>query len=188
LELLVLAATVFFVVNAYYDGKYLKQLQTWKKYYQMIFYGLLGLGIFWMLKKDPNKSKNMFSSANQFIRTMPINRGASQILMPFLDMTEPALGLAGNQFGLSGGVGGVGGLGGLGGTKTKRSVSETKKKYVASQQNWKCGECGSQLNHTYEVDHRVRLEYGGSNEVENLVALCRNCHGNKTAMEIMNKN
>jgi 5-methylcytosine-specific restriction endonuclease McrA len=63
---------------------------------------------------------------------------------------------------------------------TKRSVSETKKKYVASRQNWKCAHCSQQLDYTYEVDHVVDLQYGGSNEVDNLVALCRNCHGKKT--------
>jgi 5-methylcytosine-specific restriction endonuclease McrA len=68
---------------------------------------------------------------------------------------------------------------------TKRSVSETKKKFVASSQNWKCGNCNKQLNHTFEVDHKKRLEYGGTNEVSNLIALCRNCHGEKTAMENM---
>jgi 5-methylcytosine-specific restriction endonuclease McrA len=68
---------------------------------------------------------------------------------------------------------------------TKRSVSETKKKYVASQQDWKCGHCEAQLDHTFEIDHRVRLEYGGGNDVQNLVALCRNCHGKKTASENM---
>jgi 5-methylcytosine-specific restriction endonuclease McrA len=68
---------------------------------------------------------------------------------------------------------------------TKRSVSETKKKYVASQQDWKCGNCKSQLDHTFEIDHRLRLEYGGGNDVQNLVALCRNCHGKKTASENM---
>jgi 5-methylcytosine-specific restriction endonuclease McrA len=67
----------------------------------------------------------------------------------------------------------------------KRSVSETKKKYVASSQNWKCGKCNQQLNHTFEIDHKMRLEYGGTNEVDNLIALCRNCHGEKTAMENM---
>ena len=33
-----------------------------------------------------------------------------------------------------------------GGKGTKRSVSETKKKYVASQQDWKCNGCNNQLN------------------------------------------
>ena len=68
---------------------------------------------------------------------------------------------------------------------TKRSVSETKKKYVASIQNWKCGHCDNQLDHTFEIDHKVRLEYGGGNDVNNLIALCRNCHGKKTADENM---
>ena len=66
---------------------------------------------------------------------------------------------------------------------TKRSVSETKKKFVAARQNWKCGDCTHQLSAWFEVDHKVRLEYGGSNHIDNLVALCRECHGKKTAME-----
>jgi 5-methylcytosine-specific restriction endonuclease McrA len=27
------------------------------------------------------------------------------------------------------------------------------------------------------------LEYGGSNHIDNLVALCRECHGKKTTIE-----
>ena len=61
--------------------------------------------------------------------------------------------------------------------------SETKKKFVASQQSWKCGHCQIQLPAWFEVDHKIRLENGGSNHVDNLVALCRDCHGKKTAME-----
>ena len=67
--------------------------------------------------------------------------------------------------------------------KTKRSVSETKKKFVASKQNWKCGDCGEQLSAWFEVDHKIRLEHGGSNHIDNLVALCRECHGKKTTIE-----
>jgi 5-methylcytosine-specific restriction endonuclease McrA len=66
---------------------------------------------------------------------------------------------------------------------TKRCVSETKKKFVASQQSWNCGHCQKQLPAWFEVDHKIRLEHGGSNHVDNLVALCRDCHGRKTAME-----
>ncbi len=69
------------------------------------------------------------------------------------------------------------------GGKTKRSVSETKKKYVASQQGWCCKHCSIQLPAWFEVDHVVKLEYGGSNSIDNLEALCRDCHGKKTAME-----
>ena len=61
------------------------------------------------------------------------------------------------------------------GRMTKRSVSETKKN-IASQQDWKCKHCKCKLPAWFEVDHVTRLEYGGSNNVDNLVALCRNCH------------
>ena len=70
-----------------------------------------------------------------------------------------------------------------GGSSTKRSVSETKKKFVASQQNWCCGDCKKQLPAWFEVDHKIRLDQGGSNHVSNLIALCRDCHGKKTTLE-----
>jgi len=68
---------------------------------------------------------------------------------------------------------------------TKRSVSNMRKKYVASQQGWKCGHCKSQLDHTYEIDHKIRLDEGGGNDVQNLIALCPSCHRYKTAEELM---
>jgi 5-methylcytosine-specific restriction endonuclease McrA len=37
----------------------------------------------------------------------------------------------------------------------------------------------------FEVDHVIALEHGGSNHVDNLVALCRDCHGKKTAMSFL---
>ena len=70
-----------------------------------------------------------------------------------------------------------------GNNTTKRSVSETKKKYVAASQNWLCGNCKEQLPAWFEVDHQIRLDSGGTNHINNLVALCRNCHGKKTAIE-----
>ena len=67
----------------------------------------------------------------------------------------------------------------------KRNVSESKKKYIASQQKWRCTHCSSLLDNTYEVDHIVALYKGGTNELNNLEALCRNCHGKKTFKEKM---
>ena len=37
------------------------------------------------------------------------------------------------------------------------------------------------------VDQGQDLEKRGSNQVDNLVALCRDCHGEKTAKENMSK-
>lgn len=69
--------------------------------------------------------------------------------------------------------------------KHKRNVSESKKKFIASNQKWKCSHCQNLLDNTYEVDHIIALYKGGSNELNNLEALCRNCHGKKTFMEKM---
>ena len=53
LEVFILGLTAFFVYNAYNDGKYTKMLYSFKKYYKMIFYTFLGIGIYYLLKKNP---------------------------------------------------------------------------------------------------------------------------------------
>lgn len=69
------------------------------------------------------------------------------------------------------------------GVKEKRNVSNLLKKKIAASQEWKCGTCKKILDETYEVDHRVALFQGGTNEPENLVALCPHCHRLKTVNE-----
>jgi hypothetical protein len=189
LEIFILGLTAFFVYNTYSDGKYTKMMMSFKKYYKMIFYALLGIGIYYLLKKNPRKGKDMLLYANNYIKYLPIDKNSIDMLSPIIDFTgtpdssfmesfngisPPTSGFCSEQRILSSGKGG-----------TKRSVSETKKKYVASNQEWKCGHCHNQLDHTFEIDHKVRLEYGGGNDVQNLIALCRNCHGKKTASENM---
>ena len=72
-------------------------------------------------------------------------------------------------------------------TKNRRNVSNSMKKIVASQQKWKCGDCANLLDYTYEIDHKIPLFKGGLNSRDNLIALCRLCHGRKTILEINNK-
>jgi hypothetical protein len=190
LEIFVLGLTAFFVYNAYTDGKYTKMLLSFKKYYKMIFYVCLGVGIYVLLKRNPNQGRNMLLYANNMVKFLPIDKSSMDMLSPIIDFTskndnddecfmESLNGIGSSQMCnerriLSSGKNG-----------TKRSVSETKKKYVAANQDWKCGNCKSQLDHTFEIDHKIRLEYGGGNDVQNLIALCRNCHGRKTANENM---
>lgn len=69
----------------------------------------------------------------------------------------------------------------------KRNVTESTKKYVASNQGWKCLKCGQTLDATYEVDHVKPLHQGGTNDISNLRALCRNCHGKKTLEDNMRR-
>ena len=189
LEIFVLGLTAFFVYNAYTDGKYSKMLLSFKKYYKMIFYVLLGLGIYVLLKRNPDQGRNMLLYANNLVKFMPIDKNSMDMLSPIIDFTstnedssfmESVNGIYSNP-----GFSGEKRMMNSGKNGTKRSVSETKKKYVASNQEWKCGNCHAQLDHTFEIDHKVRLEYGGGNDVQNLIALCRNCHGKKTASENM---
>lgn len=70
---------------------------------------------------------------------------------------------------------------------TKRSVSGLLKKKVGANQGWKCAKCSVMLDETYEVNHIVPLEKGGSNREDNLEALCRTCHGKISIAEIINK-
>jgi hypothetical protein len=193
LEIFVLGLTAFFVYNTYKDGKYTKMLLSFKKYYKMIFYVCLGIGIYLLLKKNPNQGRNMLLYANNVVKFMPIDKTSMDMLSPIIGFTskneDQSFMESFNEINPLKNVMGFDNrekrIISSGRNATKRSVSETKKKYVAAQQEWKCGHCQYQLDHTFEIDHKIRLEYGGGNEVTNLIALCRNCHGKKTASENM---
>ena len=193
IELWIILITGFFMYNAYHENKYTKLLMTGKKYYQIFFYGALGLGIYLMLKRDPSQCKNMLMYANNTVKYMPIDKSAMRLFNPIVDFTtnyqddDPNANSTGSfmKSFVNANHMGEQRILNSGRKTTKRSVSETKKKYVASQQNWQCNQCHNQLTAWFEVDHVQRLEHGGSNDVSNLVALCRECHGEKTAMENM---
>lgn len=70
--------------------------------------------------------------------------------------------------------------------KVKRNITQTKKKIVASNQRWHCNMCMNMLDYTYEIDHIIPLYKGGNNNLNNLQALCRNCHGKKTIYDKYN--
>lgn len=214
-ELFIFGLTVFFIADVYYDGKYVRLIKTWKKYYQMAGIGFIGLSAYLFIKKYPMHSTSLLKHANGMIKYMPIDKNASDILTPLIDMTrmtDISLFNGSNTNTISGNIseGYANSLeyknltpqqkriltsGVSSGNNnnyqqniqknkaTKRSVSETKKKYVAARQGWKCGDCKNQLSAWFEVDHTIRLEDGGSNHVDNLIALCRECHGKKTAFE-----
>jgi hypothetical protein len=197
IELLIIGITAFFILNTHSDGKYVKLVKSWKKYYQMAGIGFVGLSAYIFMKKYPSHSQNLLTHANGMIKYMPIDKEASDLLSPLLSMSS------GGAFAYGGGGGSGGGTyqqeqrilnsgrapnrennaNGTANKNVKRSVSETKKKYVAAQQGWNCGGCKKQLPAWFEVDHKIRLDNGGSNNVDNLVALCRDCHGKKTAFE-----
>jgi 5-methylcytosine-specific restriction enzyme A len=71
-------------------------------------------------------------------------------------------------------------------TNLRSKLNETKKKVVASSQQWTCRNCNKILDASYEIDHIIPLYKGGSNDLNNLQALCRNCHGHKTINDKLN--
>ena len=203
MEIFIFGITALIIANIYTDGKYLKLIQTNQKYVKMGGIALGGLMLYILFKKFPDRAKNIISSSNEYMKYLPIDSGTASMVSPILDFTSKQNIFNDSQSSQTYNhpVLNMGGSGTLGGSQTggsnsaetrllnsgknssKRSVSETKKKFVASRQGWKCGDCGNQLSAWFEVDHKIRLEHGGSNHVDNLVALCRECHGCKTAME-----
>jgi hypothetical protein len=186
-ELLIFGATAFFIVNTYYDGKYVQIMKSWKKYYQMISIGFVGLSAYLFIRKYPGHSRSLFTHANGIIKYLPIDKDTTNLLFDLTDkgnmFNQPPASYAVQQNRVMNSGAVTNNMPNSPAKATKRSVSETKKKFVAAQQGWKCGACKQQLPAWFEVDHKIRLDNGGSNHVDNLVALCRDCHGKKTAFE-----
>jgi len=188
------------MAHIYTEGRYLKQIMIHKKYVEMAAVGFGALFLYWLFTKNPTHARKIIESSHEYMKYMPVDPAASSIVRPILNFTTqdwgstlmgsgaaaavatyPVVSLE-NRLQQSGGVGG-GSEGGT--TKTKRVVSETKKKYVAANQGWKCSQCGKQLSAWFEVDHKRPLHDGGDNTIHNLRALCRECHGEVTAFANM---
>lgn len=165
---IILIITAILVYNVYYDNFIVKSFSTYYKYYKIAGIIILGIGFYSVLQKNPRESVATVQALNQYINVIPIDKTSKNFISPLLNcnnnnnnsqrLLQPS-------------------------KSTKRSVSETKKKFVASNQNWCCGDCKVKLPAWFEVDHKIRLDQGGTNDINNLVALCRNCHGKKTSLE-----
>ena len=70
--------------------------------------------------------------------------------------------------------------------KRKKINKDTRKLIADSQQNT-CGECKLPLSPYYQIDHIVGLQFGGTNEESNLMALCCECHCIKSIKENQRK-
>ena len=55
---------------------------------------------------------------------------------------------------------------------------------IAAAQGYACNDCYRILGPIFNIDHKVALCNGGSNGLDNLCALCIECHGAKTAIDI----
>lgn len=186
-----------FIYDAYYcGGKYMRWIQSLRRYYKTAMYIGGAIFIYMLMKSGDRRSQDVFFHGFNFLKSLPLERSYVNGLSPIFDMTGGGSG-GSQEDGFMSEINdsGVTRINPLfpakvprrGMLPTKRSVSEAKKRYVAASQNWQCANCQQLLNHTFEVDHITRLEFGGSNDVNNLSALCRNCHGIKTARENIEK-
>jgi len=189
-EIVLFLIAAVWVYHIYTDGKVWRLVANYKKYCQM---GGVVLGFFvicWMLRTNPRGTQEMILSTNEYIKYLPVDRNVKSIIEPMITNLSAAASSSSSSSSsaaLSSPLFSGGGptTPAADSAKTKRSVSESKKKYVASKQGWKCRECQEVLPATFEVDHIKRLQYGGSNEIDNLQALCPNCHREKTMKETM---
>ena len=212
IEIFIILVTGAIIANIYTEGRFFKKVMSYRKYYEMSGVIALAYFVYYVIKKNPRDSQKLILTTNEYIKYLPIDKNASDIITPILNFTSQnpsstayfyddndgvsnsqssnTSSLSSTYFETLRGGGGDGegdgyGYGGGGNEVkiSKRSVSETKKKFVAARQNWRCLGCNNQLNAWFEIDHNIRLEYGGSNHVDNLSALCRECHGKKTTIE-----
>ena len=136
--LFIIAGAVMY--NIYTDGKFLKMLFSYQKYYKMMGVALFAFMLFYLFRKNPNDARNIITTTNDYIKYLPLDRSTSSFITPILDFT------AKQNFRNDGGASPILSMGsqtGGGGTNgmmanqrlqnsgktasTKRSVSETKK-------------------------------------------------------------
>ena len=187
--LLIIVGGLLFHIHT--DGKYLKQLVIYKKYTQMAGVVVAAFVLYILVRKNPKNAQNILMGSNEYLKYLPVDKNATSMISPILDFTSkrsfsgqdqqnyyanPILQVP-NQSDISNQTTG------RKTNATKRSVGGTKKKFVASRQAWRCGGCNELLKASFEVDHKIRLADGGSNHVDNLIAYCRECHGDKTTIE-----
>jgi hypothetical protein len=144
------------------------------------------LTVYYILKYNPAKAKQIICSSDEYLKYMPIDK--TQVVLFLLYWISPK-----QKWGeLEGENRTVLGFDTTashhrrGRTQTTPRLNgrcPKRRKVRGVRQQWHCGNCNNILNH--EIDHIISLNNGGSNHVDNLVALCPACHREKTAMENM---
>ena len=177
IELWIFFVTIAVLYDTYHNNMYSKKIYYYKKYLKIIGTSIAVLLFYAFMKKNPNDTQGIMQNLINCIKYLPLDKTTTSILSSgsgILSQADISSSINEISSSLS--------KNSNNSTNTvKRSVSETKKKFVAYSQNWKCNFCNKTLDHTYEIDHKVELRNGGSNDTDNLVALCAGCHRLKTA-------
>ena len=154
-ELIIIFITLFVIANIYYDGQLIKYFSKYKKYYKISIIAFLGLCFYLLFKKNPQNCKDMLYNANSYIKHIPMDRQTQSFITPIIDFTSKTLGqtvnnnyptpnIYNNNLQYNNMSPQQQRILTSGNKTTKRSVSETKKKYVAANQSWKCKHCNAE--------------------------------------------
>ena len=138
------------------------------------------------VKRHPKKTGELIRHSNEFIKYMPMDREASSFITPILDFTsrsqmfgEEYISPQQRRMMQSGGTNNDG----LVILKKNVNVMKLRKNMLHLNKIGNADIAVILYQHGLKLTHNIGLEHGGSNHVSNLVALCRECHGEKTGME-----
>lgn len=65
----------------------------------------------------------------------------------------------------------------------RRKISKDIRQQIAEKQENACGECKLTLTPYFQLDHIIGLQFGGTDDKSNLMALCNECHAQKSICE-----
>lgn len=65
----------------------------------------------------------------------------------------------------------------------RKQLVAWQRNMIAWDQDWKCANCCEKLHFTYEIDHKIALADGGADIIQNMQALCAECHRTKSLGE-----
>ena len=65
----------------------------------------------------------------------------------------------------------------------RRRINKQVRQTIATNQDHKCNDCKTTLTAYFQIDHLIGLQYGGTDEIDNLQALCGDCHTKKSIIE-----
>lgn len=65
----------------------------------------------------------------------------------------------------------------------RKKINKDTRQRIAEEQKNRCGDCKLALTPYFELDHIIGLQFGGTDEESNLLALCRECHAKKSITE-----
>jgi 5-methylcytosine-specific restriction endonuclease McrA len=65
----------------------------------------------------------------------------------------------------------------------RKKINKNMRQHVVNKQENACGMCKLTLTPYFEIDHIIGLQFGGTDDEANLMALCRECHAKKSITE-----